>query len=108
MATSGQTFMGKLPSKLIKLMGFEFDEDLKNFWGFKQELNLLQKSVVSITNLVPDAEEKQRPDINVRDWLRNVKEVAYHIDDLLSDLAYETTRLRILNQEVSIYLCTIS
>ncbi|XP_065872009.1 putative disease resistance protein RGA3 [Euphorbia lathyris] len=99
MAERGFTYVGKLLSNLIKLIPIDF-ENLKRFWGFEDELNQLQQSLVSIADLVEDAEEKQQTLADVRGWLRNLKEVAYEADDLLSELAYETTRFQIQNQEV--------
>ncbi|WCJ25645.1 hypothetical protein M5689_007515 [Euphorbia peplus] len=89
----GLTYVGKLPFNLIKLLAIDFD-DLKRFWGLEEELNQLRQSLAAIADLVEDAEEKQRM-IDVRWWLKNLKQVAYEADDLLSELAYETTRLQV-------------
>ncbi|XP_065871561.1 putative disease resistance protein RGA4 [Euphorbia lathyris] len=94
----GHIYVGKLPSNLIKLISIDF-EDLKRFWGFEEELNQLRESLVAIADLVEDAEVKQRM-TDERLWLRSLRKVAYEADDLLSELAYETTRLQIHNQEV--------
>ncbi|WCJ19996.1 hypothetical protein M5689_002262 [Euphorbia peplus] len=114
------TYVGSLLSNLIKLIPVDF-EHLKTFWGFEDQLNQLRESVVVIADLVEDAEQKQDTmedarrwlrnlkEVNeqkqdtvedARRWLRNLKEVAYEADNLLSELAYETTRL----QKVSIIL----
>ncbi|XP_065872239.1 putative disease resistance protein RGA1 [Euphorbia lathyris] len=100
MAERGFTYVGKhILSNLIKLIPIAF-EDPKSFWGFEEELNHLRESLVAIADLVEDAEEKQAAVVDAGEWLRNLKEVAYEADDLLSELAYETTRLQIRNQEV--------
>ncbi|XP_065870620.1 disease resistance protein RGA2-like [Euphorbia lathyris] len=87
------TYLGKLLTNLIKLIPIDI-EDLKLFWGFEDELNQLRESLVAIADLVEDAEQKQETVENARRWLRYLKETAYEADDLLSELAYETTRLQ--------------
>ncbi|XP_065870721.1 putative disease resistance protein At3g14460 [Euphorbia lathyris] len=67
----GCTYVGKLPSNLIKLFNFE---DLKRFWGFEDELDKLRESLFAIADLVEDAEKKQRG------WLRYLKEAAYEAE----------------------------
>ncbi|WCJ20007.1 hypothetical protein M5689_002272 [Euphorbia peplus] len=89
------TYVGSLLSNLINSLPIEF-EDLKTFWGFQDELNHLRQSLDAIAHLVEDAEDKQTV---AGRWLRDLKQVAYQADDLLSELAYQTTRFKIRNQE---------
>ncbi|XP_065870937.1 putative disease resistance protein RGA3 [Euphorbia lathyris] len=99
MAEEAVIYMGKQISNLIKLVPYDF-RDLKLFWGLEEELNKLRESLDAIADLVEDAEEKQEKMVEARRWLGNLKVVAYEADDLLSELAYKTTRLQIRNQEV--------
>ncbi|WCJ20015.1 hypothetical protein M5689_002280 [Euphorbia peplus] len=85
-------YVGKLLSSLMKLIPIDF-EDLKRFWGFKDELDLLRQSLVAISDLVEDAEQKQKTSHEMRLWMRNLRDVADEAENLLSALAYETTRL---------------
>ncbi|WCJ20017.1 hypothetical protein M5689_002282 [Euphorbia peplus] len=97
MPTSGLTYLGNLLSNLIKLIPVDF-EHLKTFWEFEDELDQIRESLVVIADLVEVAEQKQDTVEKTRWWLTILKEKAYEADDLLSELAYETTRL----QKVSI------
>ncbi|WCJ42282.1 hypothetical protein M5689_023101 [Euphorbia peplus] len=90
----GFSFVGTLLSNLINLNPVDF-EDLKRVWGFEEELNQLHQSLAAIADLVEDAEKKQETMEDVRQWLRNLKEVSYEADDLLSELSYQTTRLQV-------------
>ncbi|WCJ42289.1 NB-ARC domain-containing disease resistance protein [Euphorbia peplus] len=90
----GFSYVGKLVSNLINLSPVGF-EDLKRVWGFEEELNQLHQSLAAIADLVEDAEQKQETMVDATRWLRNLKEVAYQADDLLSELSYQTTRLQV-------------
>ncbi|XP_065871349.1 putative disease resistance protein RGA3 [Euphorbia lathyris] len=105
MAERGYVYVGKLLSNLINLIPVDF-EDLKRFWGFEDQLNQLRQLLVAIADLVEGAEQKQETVVYARRWLRNLKEAAYEADNLLSELAYETTRLQIRNQEVNSFSST--
>ncbi|WCJ19997.1 hypothetical protein M5689_002263 [Euphorbia peplus] len=96
MAGRAIPYVGKLVSNLIKLLPCDF-EDLKCFWGLEEELSELRESLDSLANLVEDADEKQE-----RWWLIDVRDVAYLADDVLSELSYEATRLKIQTKEVLI------
>ncbi|XP_065871104.1 disease resistance protein RGA2-like isoform X2 [Euphorbia lathyris] len=99
-----EVYLGNILSNLINLIPHDFQE-LKAFWGFGEELNLLRRSLDGISDLVERREANQQKWESLRVWLRKLKEVAYEADDLLSELAYETTRLQIQNKEVqSFYL----
>ncbi|WCJ42292.1 Disease resistance protein (CC-NBS-LRR class) family [Euphorbia peplus] len=97
----GFSYVGKLVSNLINLSPVDF-EDLKRVWGFEEELNQLHQSLAAIADLVEDAEQKQETMVDATRWLRNLKEVAYQADDLLSELSYQTTRLLQLHSFSSI------
>ncbi|WCJ42290.1 hypothetical protein M5689_023109 [Euphorbia peplus] len=91
----GYTYVGKLLSNLINLNSVGF-EDLKRVWGFEVELDQLHQSVAAIADLVEDAEQKHDKEDDAEWWLTNLKEVAYQLDDFLSELSYQTTRLQVL------------
>ncbi|WCJ42284.1 hypothetical protein M5689_023103 [Euphorbia peplus] len=90
----GLIYVGKLVSNLINLNPIDF-EDLKRFWGFEEELDQLRQSLAAIGDLVEDAEQKQQTTDYARQWLINLREVAYEADDFLSELSYETSRLQV-------------
>ncbi|WCJ42283.1 hypothetical protein M5689_023102 [Euphorbia peplus] len=91
-AEGSYTYVGKLVSNLINLNAVGF-EDLKHFWGFEVEFDQLHQSVSAIAELV---EEKKHERVGDADWwLINLKEVAYQLDDLLSELSYQTSRLEV-------------
>ncbi|WCJ20013.1 hypothetical protein M5689_002278 [Euphorbia peplus] len=102
MADASHTYVGSLLSNLINSLPIEF-EDLKTFWGFQDELNHLRQSLDAITVLVEGAEHKQWRAAVARWWLRNLKEAAYQADDLLSLLAYQTTRLQVSKRHMSYF-----
>ncbi|WCJ19994.1 hypothetical protein M5689_002260 [Euphorbia peplus] len=98
MAEEPMIYMGKIVSNLIKLLPYDF-QDLKIFWGLEEELNDLQESMDEVADLVEDAEEKQDHMVQARRWLRKLRDEAYEAENLLSQLAYETTRFKILTKK---------
>ncbi|WCJ19990.1 hypothetical protein M5689_002256 [Euphorbia peplus] len=94
-----EIYLGKLLSNLINSTPYNFQE-LQAFWGFGDEFELLWRSLYTVADLVETLEELQDELDSVRMWLREMKEVAYEADDLLSELSYEATRLKNQSLEV--------
>ncbi|WCJ19987.1 hypothetical protein M5689_002253 [Euphorbia peplus] len=78
---TSEACMGKFVSNLVNSTRFDF-RDLQAFWGFGYEFKQLQQTLSAIAEL------------------EDIQELAYQVDDLLSHLAYQTTRFKILTHEV--------
>ncbi|WCJ19993.1 hypothetical protein M5689_002259 [Euphorbia peplus] len=102
MAEEPMIYMGKIVSNLIKLLPYDF-QDLKIFWGLEEELNDLQESMDAVADLVENAEKKQDRMVQARRWLTKLRDEAYEADNLLSQLVYETTRLKIQTKQVIVF-----
>ncbi|XP_030923801.1 putative disease resistance protein RGA3 [Quercus lobata] len=75
-------------------------EQISLAWGFEELLKELQDSLTTIQAVLTDAERRQVGEESVRLWMRRLKDVAYDVDDVLDEFAYEILRrkLEIRNQ----------
>ncbi|CAI0552658.1 unnamed protein product [Linum tenue] len=88
LAPIGKEIVGKLTGlALEKLL-----KEIRLWWALKGELNRLLETMSTINAVLLDAEEKQKQDHQVKDWLRKLSEVMYDADDLLDDFATEASR----------------
>ncbi|KAL6328575.1 hypothetical protein AAG906_038770 [Vitis piasezkii] len=73
--------------------------ELTNFiWAQKlspELLNKLKRKLLVVHKALNDAEMKQFSDPLVKDWLVQVKDVVYHAEDLLDEIATEALRCKI-------------
>ncbi|KAL4604416.1 hypothetical protein ACB092_10G192200 [Castanea dentata] len=66
-----------------------FLEEITNIFGFKEDLKKLLRTVRAIQTVLKDAEERQLTDRALRNWLTELKEVAYEAEDLLDECSPE-------------------
>ncbi|KAH7855244.1 hypothetical protein Vadar_022840 [Vaccinium darrowii] len=81
-----------IAAKLLSSLGSIAIQQIGSEWGVEEELQKLQVTVSTIKNVLLDAQEKQKSDNLVKDWLQELKEILYDADDLLDEVATETKR----------------
>ena len=82
---------GEILKKVISLA----TEQISLAWGFKDELTRLRNSLTTIQAVLADAERRQVRDEFVKLWLQRLKDIAYDVDDVLDELAYENLRRKV-------------
>ena len=85
-----------LVQKIIERLGSTAFKEIGSIWGVKDELENLKNTFSAIQAVLQDAEEKQDTNNQVRDWLMKLRDVAYDVDDVLSDFSTEDLRRRVM------------
>ncbi|XP_057957437.1 putative disease resistance protein RGA3 [Malania oleifera] len=87
-------------------------EEIKLAWGFKGELKNLEESLKKIQAVLHDAQKRQVREKTVQIWLKDLEEIAYDAEDVLTEFSYEMLRrqVKIQNQFMKNvpYFCSFS
>ncbi|XP_078153753.1 putative disease resistance RPP13-like protein 1 [Carex rostrata] len=67
----------------------------------EEDLEMLMQTLRLIKATLYDAEERENIDHYVKHWLKELKEVAYDAEDVLSEYRYEVTRLQVEARKAS-------
>ncbi|KAE8706192.1 hypothetical protein F3Y22_tig00110403pilonHSYRG00171 [Hibiscus syriacus] len=94
------TFIGKVAlSTLLDLFLGKSIDDALNFVAdhkkLDDQLNEWKSLLSDIKAVLNHAEEKQIKDEGVKSWLEDLQDLAYDVDDILDDFAYEQLRLNL-------------
>ncbi|KAI7991893.1 putative disease resistance protein RGA3 [Camellia lanceoleosa] len=61
-------------------------------WGVKKELKKMENTMLTIQNVLVDAQKQQVSNLAVKEWLQRLKVVVYDDDDLLDEVATEALK----------------
>ncbi|KAK8527672.1 hypothetical protein V6N13_085477 [Hibiscus sabdariffa] len=95
MAFIGDAALAKL---LDLLLGKSIDAALNFVADHKQVYDQLKEwksKLPDIKAVLNHAEEKQIKDEGVKSWLEDLRDLAYDVDDILDEFAYEELRLKL-------------
>ncbi|KAK7381152.1 hypothetical protein VNO78_33678 [Psophocarpus tetragonolobus] len=84
-----EAILGVAVEKLSSLVG----KELGLLLGLDQEKEKLDSMFTAIKATLQDAEMKQFSNEAIKNWLGKLKEVAYELDDIMEECAYEELRL---------------
>ncbi|XP_035541928.1 putative disease resistance RPP13-like protein 1 isoform X1 [Juglans regia] len=62
--------------------------------GIREELDKWRKTMTIIQRVLDDAEEQQRTEKTVKDWLDDLRDLFYDMEDLLDEFATEALHER--------------
>lgn len=55
-------------------------------WGVKNELKKLNKTLITIRDVQLDAEDQESKNHELTNWLKELKDVLYDVDDFLDEI----------------------
>ncbi|TYI85244.1 hypothetical protein E1A91_D05G427000v1 [Gossypium mustelinum] len=86
-------------SAFLELLSAKLLDSVLNFVAdyrqVHQQLNLWQSIFPEIKAVLNHAEEKQIKDEGVKNWLDDLQDLAYDVDDILDEFAYQELRLKL-------------
>ncbi|MFQ6670282.1 hypothetical protein Gotur_035271, partial [Gossypium turneri] len=84
-------------SVFLELLGGKLLDSALNFVAdhkqLRPQLKQWQSILPDIQAVLDDAEEKQIKNEGVKKWLEDLQDLAYDVDDILDEFAYEELRL---------------
>ncbi|XP_077239333.1 putative disease resistance protein RGA3 [Tasmannia lanceolata] len=109
MAEMVQMFVSSVLGALIGNLTESAIQEMKSIWGVgvEEEVEKLERKVKLIQDVIEDAEEKQFQSKAVRNWLRELKNIAYDANDILDDVATEARSSKRQKLGVVRYFSTI-
>ncbi|TXG74961.1 hypothetical protein ES288_1Z029000v1 [Gossypium darwinii] len=86
-------------SVFLELLGGKLLDSALNFVAdhnqLRPQLKQWQSILPDIQAVLDDAEEKQIKNTGVKKWLEDLQDLAYDVDDILDEFAYEELRLKL-------------
>ncbi|XP_077215837.1 putative disease resistance protein RGA3 [Tasmannia lanceolata] len=82
-----KTIVGKLMDSVI--------QEITLLWGVDEEVKNLSTTLSAIQAVLQDAEEQQVSSNAVKNWLRELKDVAYDADDVVDEFTTEVLRSKL-------------
>ncbi|KAK3122301.1 hypothetical protein QOZ80_8BG0667780 [Eleusine coracana subsp. coracana] len=79
-----QGVVGKAADELV--------QSITRMWGVDDDRERLERLLLYVQSLLPDAEAKSETNLAIRTWMKALKAVAYKADDVLDDFQYEALR----------------
>ena len=83
---------------IIEKAGDLLAQEFVLLWNLKDEIEKLNDTVLTISAVIQDAEEKQQHTSQVRVWLKRLKDAIYEADNLLDDISTEALRREVMTQ----------
>ncbi|KAK9137859.1 hypothetical protein Sjap_008453 [Stephania japonica] len=81
--------------EILKLLTSKAIDEINLVKGVKKEVAKLEAVAKKIQEVIEDAEKKQVDDVSVRQWLQDLKDVAYWAEDILDEITYESLRQQV-------------
>lgn len=96
---------------IIKKFGSRAIDEINLYWGFRDELHKLNRTISTIKALLLHAEEMSSENVQVKDWLSMLKDAVYDADDLLDELSLKALQKQVMTgkrvaKEVRLFFST--
>ncbi|XP_060184152.1 putative disease resistance protein RGA1 [Lycium barbarum] len=80
------SFLFNIANSILGKLGSHALQECYLIWGVKNELNKLKKTLITIRDVLLDAEEQQSKNHELTTWLEELKDVLYDADDFLDEI----------------------
>lgn len=77
-------------------------EEIASAWNVKKDLRKLSATLSTIKSVLLDAEQQQRKNNEVKDWLGKLKHAFYELDNIIDDFVTEVLRRELRNDKSKI------
>ncbi|CAI9100865.1 OLC1v1038050C1 [Oldenlandia corymbosa var. corymbosa] len=81
-----------IAEKILMKLGSSAFEHLALISGIKDEVRKLCNTLTTIRAVLVDADEQQEKSFLVRNWIKNLKDVVYDIDDILDEFSTKASK----------------
>ncbi|XP_072997686.1 putative disease resistance protein RGA1 [Typha latifolia] len=99
MVIVGELLASAVVKELVRKLGSGLWSEIGLLWNFKNDLEDMKTTLLSIQSVLSDAEERSLNDEFVRVWLKRLKSAAYEIDDMLDQfqIQNQSKNTKVLN-----------
>ncbi|CAL8997496.1 unnamed protein product [Prunus brigantina] len=80
-----EALVSVLLEQLASITRHQIEEEVRLVVGVDQEVENLKGHLQAVQGVLQDAEERQVKEANVKNWLCNLKDVSYQINDILDE-----------------------
>ncbi|KAF3952603.1 hypothetical protein CMV_021860 [Castanea mollissima] len=87
--------LSSITGEIVSRLFSSTTELIGDAWSCEDELRGLRESLNMIRAVLNDAERRQVRDESLKLWLQKLEDVAYEVDDVLDEFAYENLRQKI-------------
>ncbi|XP_065870256.1 putative disease resistance protein RGA3 [Euphorbia lathyris] len=91
-----ESILSDIAVGLISKLGSLVLNEIGLWWGLKDELEKLRRTVSTIEAVLLDAEEKSMENRQVKNWLGMLSEAMYDADDFLDEFSTEALRQQVM------------
>ncbi|XP_009775465.1 disease resistance protein RGA2-like [Nicotiana tabacum] len=101
---AAESFLFNIANSILGKLGSHALQEFNLIWGVKNELNKLKKTLITIRDVLLDAEEQQIKNHELTNWLEELKDVLYVADDFLDEIQTYGQQRQRLKSKVGILL----
>ena len=83
---------------IIEKAGDLLAQEIVLLWNLKDDMEKLNDTVLTISAVIQDAEEKQQHNNQVRVWLKRLNDALFEADDLLDDISTKALQREVMTR----------
>ncbi|CAB4297755.1 unnamed protein product [Prunus armeniaca] len=103
-----EALVSVLLEQLASITRQQIEEEVRLVVGVDQEVENLKGHLQAVQGVLQDAEERQVKEANVKNWLCNLKDVSYQINDILDEWNTAIRKNHMEKQEKKVRIMILS